>query len=555
VQVEPLTHLGSFLGLYRPYIWTVVVYAAFAGLLTLATPIAVQALVSTAAFGTVLQPIAVLVLLLLLGLVFLGVLKALKAWVVEGLQRRMFLDAVSRLTYLLPRLDKSSDEFLGLANPTHRFFEVFSIQKSMASLLVGGVDVVLTTAVGLTVLAFYHPMLLAFDALLLIAIFVIVFGLGRGGVPSALHESSAKYATADLLVEVSRAQYTFGHAAGEEYARARLDALAGSYLQARSNHFRVVMRQIIGALITQAIASAALLGVGGYLVVERELTLGQLVASEIIVTMVVGALSDLGKHVETYYDLVTSVYKLDGLLELPTESDAGVGLPAEASGPAEIKISDLSLSIHGRPLFSEASLTLERGARVVLLGPGESGKSTLLALMFGLRRADRGLIQLDGVDLRELSSHALRGRVAIVAGPELVPGTALDNVLLGRTDIPVGRVRALLEELGLTDELGRLPNGLDTVLGPGGGAPLAHSQALRLTLARAMIGEPGLLAIDADLNAMDGQNRARALAALTHPGAPWTLLLVGDVAGAGELHGVRVVQLESGRFVEQGKAT
>lgn len=548
----PLTRLGAFLALYRPYVWTTIIYAAFVGLLALTTPVAVQALVNTAAFGTVLQPIVVLVLLLLLGLVFSGVLRALKAWVVEVAQRRMFLDAIARLAFLLPRLDTSAASARGLAHPEHRFFEVFNIQKSMASLLVGGVDVVLATLVSLIVLGFYHPMLLAFDAALLLAMFGIVFGLGRGGVGSSIDESSEKYATASFLTELVHTGTAFRHAAGSDYAVRRLDELAGRYLEARAAHFRVVMRQIIGAVATQASASAALLGLGGYLVVERELTLGQLVAAELIVTVVVSALSDLGKHLETYYDLVTSVYKLDGLLELPAEIEPAQGLPHDAQGAAELTIRDLHLALGSRPLFEGASLSVKPGERIQLLGRPESGKSTLLALLFGTRRADRGLIQLDGVDIRELSLASLRDRVALVAAAEIIPGSVIDNVLLGRSDIPVARVRALLEEMGLAEELWNLPRGFDTQLGPGG-APITASQALRLTLARAMIRAPGLLAIDADLAAIDAESLAKTMALLTRKDAPWTLLVVGDVARA-FMADARVVRLEAGQLTDAGGA-
>lgn len=544
----PLGHLESFLALYRPYLWPVVIYAAFVGVLALATPIAVQALVTTAAFGTVLQPIVVLVLLLLMGLVFAGVLKALKAWIVEVVQRRVFLDAVARLAFLLPRLAGGSARAHGIAHVEHRFFEVFSIQKAMATLLVGGVDVVLATLVGLIVLGFYHPVLLAFDVVLLLAMYGIVFGLGRGGVRTSERESNGKYETASFVTEVIQTSAAFRHGAGREYARQRLDDLAASYLSARGAHFRVVMRQIVGALAIQAVASAALLGIGGYLVVERELTLGQLIAAELILTMVVAALSDLGKYIETYYDLVVSIYKLDGMLELPTEPEPSDGLPDETHGPAELKVRDLHLKRGTRSIFEGASLTVQKGQHLQLLGPAESGKSTLLSLFFGAFRADRGLIQIDGIDIRELSLEALRERVAVVATPEVVPGTVIDNVLLGRTDIPVGRVRSLLEEMGLAEELYRLPNGLETELGPNG-TPVTPSQAFRITLARAMIRAPGLLAIDADLSAIDHRSLSKVLAVAARDDAPWTLLVVGDALRA-ELPHARVVRLRDGRLEE-----
>lgn len=549
-QAQPLSHLAAFLRTYRSYAWTVVLYATGVGLFALASPIAVQALVNTAAFGTVLQPIVVLVVLLLLGLVFGSIFTALKAWTVEVMQRRLFVDSVARLAYLLPRMDSRSPERAHMGHPVHRFFEVFAINKSTTSLLLSAVDALLAALVGMLVLAFYHPLLLAFDVALIIALLIIVFGLGHNGVRSAIDESTAKYAVADFLSELESKPYAFREAAGREYTRRRLDALSAQYLAVRAWHFRVVLRQYIGALTTQAVASAALLGIGGFLVISGELTLGQLVAAELIVTTVVSALSNLGKHVETYYDLVASVYKLDKLLDLPVESEADeLGYEEVAAGPARVVMRDVHLSVGGRALLDGAELVVEPGARILLSGPAESGKSSLIELLFGTRRTEHGRILLDGTDIRELSRPALRERVAIVRGIEIIPGTVIENVRLGRTDISPGKVRALLDEMGLSEELARLPQGLETELGPLG-ARLSDSQAWRLTLARAIARAPGLLAIDADLTLIDRHSLSRVMSVVARPDAPWSLLMVGDERDQSVPY-TRRVWLENGKFHEK----
>ncbi|HEY6881955.1 MAG TPA: ABC transporter ATP-binding protein [Polyangiales bacterium] len=547
----PLAHLAGFLAHHRQSFWAVFLYASALGLLSLGTPIAVQALVNSAAFGSLLQPIVVLSAVVFTVLVVMGVIKAMKSWVVEALQRRMFAEAVARLAYVLPRRD--SAQASTLAEPTHRYFEIFSIQKASASLLLGGVDAVLAAVVGLLVLAFYHPLLLAFDVALMVAIVVIVFGLGRSGVATAIAESSAKYELASFLSEVERAPLAFRDDIGERFAHGRLDALTGAYLSARSSHYRVVLRQLIGALGTQALASATLLGLGGFLVISGELTLGQLVAAELIVTAVVSALSDLGKHLETYYDLVAGVYKLDQALDLPIEREREEpGSLDVASGPAALSLLDVRLSLGTRMLLDRASFTLPRGARALLFGPPESGKTSVLELLYGLRRASSGVVLLDGVDTHELDRAALRRRVAVVLGPELIPGTITENVRLGNPALSSGAVRAVLEQLGLLAELAHLPDGLDTRIGKGG-CTLSYSQALRITLARAMARSPGLLAVDADFASMAHSAVEVVLRALTRPDAPWTLIVVGDTSVLRALS-THELHLADGRF-ELGAAS
>lgn len=548
----PLFELGQLLSRYRADAWTVVLYAICVGLFALATPVAVQALVNTAAFGTVLQPIVVLVLLLLLCLVCASALKLLKTWAVEVLQRRLFIDTVSRLAYRLPRADVDALSGLGGAQLIHRFFDLFTVQKAAASLLLGGVDVVLAASVGMLVLAFYHPFLLAFDLALVCCLTFVLLVLGRGGVRTSVTESSYKYALAGFLTELGSTKYVYRDGGGIAHSQARLDQLARGYLVSRAAHFRVVIRQFSGALVTQAIASAGLLGLGGWLVIERELTLGQLVAAELIVTIVVSTLTDLGKHVETYYDLVTGVHKLEALTSVPIEDqeqqEDSESEPL-AAGPCELAIGDLWAAPAGRPLFSEAHLQVPRGARVALMGPAECGKTYLLDILFGIRRPSRGRIVLDGVDIRELSKLALRERVAVVRGPEIISGTIVENVRLSRRNISPGKVRALLDRLGLAEELARLPEGVETVVGPGG-TVLSDSQAWRLTVARAIARSPGLIALDADLSAIDHANLERVLGVLSHPDAPWTLVVVSEHPQALR-HCQGVVRISDGRFVQE----
>jgi putative ABC transport system ATP-binding protein len=479
-----IAHLKTFLAVHRTYAWTVVLYAVVLGMLGLVTPIAVQALVSTTAFGTVLQPIIVLALLVFAAFVMSGILKALKAWTVEVLQRRMFMDTVARLAFVLPRADRHAVRTAGIEQPSHRFFELFSVQKATSSLLLSGVDVTLAALVGLLVLAFYHPVLLAFDVVLIACLAVIVFLLGRGGVRTAVAESTAKYHIASFLTEMERAPLSFRDASGEKYAYDALDRLCSDYLDHRESHYRVVFRQLLGALTIQALASAALLGLGGYLVLKRELTLGQLVAAELIVTVVVSAFSDLGKYLETYYDLTAGLYKLDRALDLPMERDADdPGTHELKQGPARVLVCDLTLRNAERVVLDRADVCLEAGSRTRLVGVAESGKTSFLDVLYGVRRADHGAVILDGLDTRELSREQLRSRVALVRGPEVLPGSVIDNVRLATPHVGVGKVRATLDKLGLLEELSKLPDGLDTPLGPAG-HELSYSQAWRLTRAR-----------------------------------------------------------------------
>ena len=318
-ELHPLRRLLRFLQPDRSDLASVVVFAIATGVLLLATPIAVQALVNFVALGGALQPLVAVALLLFLGLALAGVLVGVQTWIVEILQRRIFVRAVADLSARLPRVrldayDKSYGPEL-----VNRFLDVITIQKVSANLLLDGLQVVLSIFVGLAVLAFYHPILFAFDVLLLVAIVLIVLGPLQRGIRTASDESKAKYAMVGWLEELARNPLLFKSGGAQAWAFERSDLLAGNYLRARRGHFRIVFGQVVSALVLQVVASTALLTIGGLLVMQGSLTLGQLVAAELIVTVVVNAVAKMGKHVEGFYDLMAAVGKVGVLLDLPIE--------------------------------------------------------------------------------------------------------------------------------------------------------------------------------------------------------------------------------------------
>ncbi|MCB9753023.1 MAG: hypothetical protein H6713_23965 [Myxococcales bacterium] len=322
--------LRAFLGLERRELWVVVIYAIVLGGLTLATPIAAQALVNTVAFGAVLQPLVVLTILLLAGLGFAGALGVLEGYVVEVVQRRVFVRIADDFGRRLPSV--RGDALDGRYGPelVNRFFDVLTIQKSLAVLLLDGMTLALQTGIGMILLGFYHPLLLAFD-FVLIVLLALVLALGRGAVATGLHESSAKYKTAAWLEDLIRAPHLFRGARAQEYAARRTEALCRDYLSARKRHYRLLVRQIAGGYGLQITAMVTLLGVGGWLVIDRQLTLGQLVAAELVIAAIGASFVKLGNNLEKLYDLNVGVLKVASVVDLPTERRGGE--PLAPGGP------------------------------------------------------------------------------------------------------------------------------------------------------------------------------------------------------------------------------
>jgi putative ABC transport system ATP-binding protein len=524
-DVPPLSRLWKLLVLERRDATVLIIYALVAGLLTLATPVAVESLVNTVAFGRLIQPVVVLALVLFAFLAFQAAVRGMQTWVVEIIQRRLFARLTADLAYRLPSLELDSDNNEYVPELVNRFFDIVTVQKVVASLLLDGLSLVLSALVGMLVLAFYHPMLLAFDVVLILMLLLIVFVFGHGAVKTSINESKCKYLTAAWLQDLARCQHAFKYDGGLEFALERADKLTFDYLTARRLHFRILMRQVILSLGVQAIASTSLLAIGGGLVISGKLTLGQLVAAELIVTTIVSSFAKLGKHMEGFYDLLASIDKIGHLLDLRIEPQSGM-LHGFGQMPATVTVSMVeSHSAKGLRGLCGVDLSIASGERVALTGQSGAGKSELLGLLFGLRDPAAGHLAIDGIDPRDLRPDVLRRRVILLRGTEVFHGTVEENVHLSRLDVTTGEVRKALQAVGLLDDVLHLPSGMETIMSSSG-EPFSETQLRQLVLARAIAGRPGLLLIDGLLDALPDDLMRRIADLLFRRDQPWTLILV-----------------------------
>lgn len=524
-QVAPVRRL---LGLMRPEwpdIHVVVAYAVGIGILMLAVPLAIEALVGTVALNMLMQQLVVIAVILFICLAFASALRVLQTYVVELIQRRLFARVAADLAYRLPRVRIEAYDRNHGPELVNRFFDILTVQKVGALLLMDGITIVLQAVFGLAVLALYHPFLLGFDLVVLGVLSFIVFQLGRGAVQTSIRESRAKYAVAGCLEEIARAPvaYKMGHA--PDFAIDRTDRLTRGYLKARRDHFVILIRQIAFALGFQAVATAGMLGLGGWLVIQKQLTLGQLVAAELIVAIVVGSFAKLGKHLEGWYDLMAAVEKLGHLVDLPLERKHGEEPHFQRVG-TRVRVHNVSYAYNEhQKVLNDIDLDIEPGEHVAIVGPSGSGKSTLSELLYGLRDPDHGYITLDGLNLLDLDLNAVRDEVALVKGIDVVDDTILENVRMGRNKLTLREVHDALETLKLNDVIAQLPEGVHTRLSPNG-SPLSLGQVRRLMLARAVVGRPNLLVLDEALDGLDLDSREAVFDAFFNSAQGWTIIVV-----------------------------
>jgi ABC-type bacteriocin/lantibiotic exporter with double-glycine peptidase domain len=550
---SPVDRLRELLTFERTDVLVIICYTVMTTLLMLSVPLASQALVNTIAAGVFVQPLFVLTGLTLLVLLMAGALRLMQLTLVERIQQRVFARVALKLSLHLPHVDTKA--FLEHYGPEqiNRFFDVLTIQKSFAKFLMDGPAAVLQVLVGLIILAFYSPMLLVFDAIVVAYFILSIVVLGRGGLRSSIQESICKYRVVAWLEDMARCHFSLQRNSHPGFSVSHTDAQVLQYIDARKTHFSVLFRQAVGNYLFYALASAGILGLGGFLVIERQFSLGQLVAAEIIVVMVLSSLEKLFALYESGYDLLTALDKVGHLTDINTITPAGQNILSPASKGLAISVKQVSFTYRDKQqsIISPLSVTIEAGQRVAVIGQTGSGKSTLVHLLSGGVEPEQGAIFLDELDARDIEPTQLLQHVSWVSdSPDIVEGTLETNIRMGRDWIQYKDVTwamAFCELDGLTDEL---PHGLKTKLSSTG-YQLSRGTVQRILLARAVANHPKLLLLDEAFVGIDGALRYHLCEKLFDPSNPWTLIVVTHLRDV-LCRADRVLVMHQGHIVKDG---
>lgn len=553
-HLSPAARLFRLLGAERRLITYVYLYAGLAGLFGLALPLGVQAIIGLVSGGMIVQPVVFLIGFVIVGILCNGGLQIVQLSVVETVQQRVFTRYAFELGALLPqvRLDRIGE--VDLPELMNRFFEIKMIQKTLAKLLTDWVAALLQVLFGVVLLTFYHPYFSLFGLVLVGTLALIFWWLGGRGLETSMIESSYKYRVAHWLQEVARNLPLFKFAGRGDLTLERLDAEVTGYLAYRQEHFRVLVKQSWAFVVFKTLISGGVLILGCLLVVDRSITLGQFVASEIVIVSVLLAVEKAILGLGDLYDLLTAVEKAGHVTDLPSERSRGL-VPPPGGDPKGLALAvrNLTFAYPGseRPVLEAIELAIRPGERVAITGAEGAGESTLLAVVGGLFEDYRGAITYDEVSLRELDRVRAREQVAHCgSATALFEGTLEENIALGRSWVRTEDVLDAVATVGLLEWVQEQSEGLQsTVLSGGRGLP--SQVARKLELARCLAGRPRLLLLDDVFDVLDPPSKRDLMSRLMRRDAPWTLLTVShdaQVLGACD----RVIVLRDGVVAAAG---
>lgn len=551
---HPLKRFLNLLKLDQKDIGYIYIYAIFEGLISLSIPVGIQAIINLIALNQFSSSWILLTVMVALGTAIAGAMKLMQHIITEAIQQRIFTRSAFDFAYRIPKLQMEAIKDEYAPELVNRFFDTLSVQKGIPKLLVDLSAASLQICFGLILLSLYHPFFVFFGFILLALIAILVVSSFTPGLSTSLSESKYKYKVAYWLEELGRTMGSFKLAGRTQYPVEKTNELVSGYLEYRKKHFSVVKIQIISVVILKTLATAALLSIGGILVINNEMNIGQFVASEIVIIIILNALDKVVMGMETIFDLLTAVEKIGYVTDLPLEDESGIDFK-EIYCPKGMSINVNNLTYisgkHQQKVLEEINLDIKSGERICIVGSSASGKSTLLRIIMGWYDQFTGTIAYNDIPRKNINIASLRSYMGDYVSEELLfHGTIFKNISMGRPDVTIQEVIIVCQKVGLSDFIKSQPEGLNTAI-TSNGETLPQSVIKKILLARCIVDTPRLIVTEPLLYGLSGEDTQQIVHLLTDKQNPWTLIAVSRSVQMAKSCD-RIVVMDQGRVIFKG---
>jgi len=468
------------------------------GLIQLSLPLGIQAIINFAIVATGRNQLPasmwVLILLVVLGVLFTGMLKINQMKIVEKIQQKIFTRFSFEFSYRIPKLNVKSIDQFHLPELVNRFFDIPTLQKSMAKLLLDIPTAVIQLCFGLILLAFYNSVFIVFGIILLVILYLILYISSPKGFEASLQESNFKYDIGGWIQEIARGIKTFKFFNSYNLHIEKTNHLLEGYLHSRNRHFQILKLQYWSLVVFKILITASMLIVGGILLIRQEINIGQFIAAEIIILTIMNAVEKLIVSLETVYDLLTSVEKINKITEKPIDEEGSYEFIKKQG--IEIEAKNLSFGFEKNDILQNISFHIKPGQKVAITGDGDSGKTVLLRLLTGVFQDFKGELSFDQIPINNYNLNTLRNHIGIYMQKQDIFSASLwENITLGNADIKEQDVLNIFKIVGLDSFYKSLHKGFDTHLEPTG-KQLSSSNVQKLLIARSLLNQPALLLLD-----------------------------------------------------------
>lgn len=547
--LTPFQRLNNLLKLDKKDIYQVVLYAVFSGLVSLSLPLGIQAIINLIQGGRVSLSWIILVFIVVIGVAFNGVLRLMQLRITETIQQKIFIRSSFEFSYRFPKIKSTSLYNRYPPELANRFFDTITVQKSIAKLILDYSESLLQIIFGLLLLSVYHPLFILFGFLLFVLLYLIFKMSFDIGLQTSLKESKYKYKVAHWIQEISRNHLGFKNNIETEYVLHKNDKYVSEYLINREKHFTIIKRQFAQLIGFKVIITTGLLLIGGFLVINQQLNIGQFVAAEIIILLVINSVEKIIIGLETFYDLLTSIEKIGEITDMELE-DESENSTTFCYNQINIEVDSLSFSFpdSSKKVLNNITLKINQGESVYLNGNNGAGKSTFLRILSGLIEKNAGSLYINDENYKKINLNQYRKQIGVVVSDQTTfEGTIFDNITFNNPAISPERLKWVLEKVMLNDEIKKLPNGLDEIILTDG-RQFSSSITQKILLARAIINNPNVLFLEDPFDKIDIVQANEIIDFILSKEHKWTVVVISkNDYWAKKCN--RIITLEKGKLI------
>lgn len=525
---SPWSRFFNLITLEKKDILQIFYYALFAGVLSLSLPLGIQAIINLIQGAQISTSWIILVVLVTLGVSFTGTLQIMQLRIIETLQQRIFTRSSFELSYRFPKLKMNTLRQYYPPELANRFFDTLSIQKGLAKILIDVPSALIQIVFTLILLSFYHPFFILFGLGLITLMFFVFQYTVRRGLDTSLEESKHKYRVAHWIQEIARSIVSFKLAAHSDLSLKKNDEYVADYLDAREAHFKIIKLQYIKLIGFKVAVTAGLLIIGGMLVLNQQMNIGQFVAAEIIILLVIASVEKLIVSLETLYDMLTSIEKLGQLVDLEIENQSGKLINPEDPFVLELKDIEYAVSEREQPILTDINIKIAPKEILLIQGDTGAGKSSLLRLLAGVIEPTQGDLFVGEHNLKAIQLNNYRSMLGLSLSDEApFEGTLKENLTFGDNSISDGEIRRVMEVLGLHEFVKAQPFGLSSLINSQG-KHISYIVTKKLILARAILHQPKCLILEDPLDIFTSEETQSIIDYLCDHSHPWSIVVVSN---------------------------
>lgn len=526
---NPLKRIAQLVNVHKKEVVSIYLFSMLSGLINLSLPLGVQTIIGLVMGATMVSSIYVLIFLVVLGVFLVGLLQINQMKIIETIQQRVFANYAYTFADTIPRMDLKKMDHYFIPEKVNRFFDTINIQKGFAKLLLDIPIASVQIIFGILLLSLYHPLFILLGVFLLLLLGIIFNLTSKRGISTSIEESNYKYEVVGFFNEMGRTLKSFKFSQGSDLNLEKTNAHTRGYLEARTQHFRVLLFQYKTLIFFKVSLTVLMLTLGTYLLIDQQLNIGEFIAAEIVILMVIGAVEKLITSLDSAYDVITGLEKIASVTEIPLEKSGTMELNIQKG--LDIQLSNFSFSFDAsKKILESINLHIKPGQKVSIDGPEGSGKSMLLRMLTGNYQDFEGSFQLNHFPIQNYALQDLRKYTGVVLhGQEIFGGSLWENISLGQKEITADLILQKSMELGFDDFLSHFPAGFDTIIEPIG-KKTPQTIIKKVLLLRALCGPKKLLLLEEPWAGLETKNKEQLKHYLLNLPADTTVIVVSDDA-------------------------